>query len=238
MRKHQNRIDKTRSMLDTCRKHGILVQAGLMVSATTDDADYIASIPDHLSRVGMHLPTFLCFESPIPGTPYFHAQAATTDSPPLMPDTHLYDYAGYSVVVRPRRETLPTFVESYKAALTHTFTPWARLRKLWADVPSLLSGGYWDTAMVDILQNAGLFFRRQRPDRTYIPGTDVIPPELTSVPLSDDDFDSDAQRRAIMEPWRVTDARGRVLPQWRESQRVYGRAKAGEREAAAPLMLY
>lgn len=237
MRKHQNRIDKTRSMLDTCRKHGILVQAGLMVSATTDDADYIESIPDHLVRAGMHLPTFLCFESPIPGTPYFHSLASKADAPALMPNTRLYDYAGYSVVVRPQRETLSTFIETYKDALQRTFTPAARWRKLWTDVPTLLSNGYWDTAMVDIVQNAGLFFRQPHPERTYIPGSDVIPPDLATVPLVDDDFDSEEQRRAIMEPWSVTDACGHVLPRWRTSQKVHGRTNAAVREAV-PLTLY
>ena len=228
MRKHHNRIDKTRYVIDSCRKHGILVQGGLMLSPTTDDADYIASIPDHVDRVGLHLPTFISFESPIPGTPYFHSLAARDGA--LMPDTRLYDYAGYSMVVRPQHESLPVFVQAYKDVLQRTYTPMARFRKLWADVPSLLSAGFWDTAMVDIIQNAGVFFRKPHPGRTYAPGTDVIPPELSTVPLTDADFDSDAQRRDIMEPWNVTDPHGRVLPQWRRSQKVH--VRRGEAEAA------
>jgi radical SAM superfamily enzyme YgiQ (UPF0313 family) len=221
MRKHQNRIDKTRSVLDMCRKHGILVQAGLMLSATTDDPEYIASIPGHLERVGLHLPTFICFESPIPGTPYFHSLAAHEGA--LMPETKLYDYTGYSMVVRPQRTSLPTFVQAYTDVLRKTYTPMARLRKLWTDVPSLLAAGFWDTAMVDVIQNGGVFFRKPHPARTYTPVTDVIPPELSMVPLTDLDFDSEAQRRDIMEPWNVTDAHGRLLPQWRRSQKVHVR---------------
>src|SRR6185503_3554441 len=130
MRKHQNRIDKTRSVIDMCLKHGILVQSALLLSPTTDTAEYIASIPDHLERVGMHLPTFISFESPIPGTPYFHALAARDGA--LTPDTRLYDYAGYSMVVRPQHDSLPVFVQAYKDVLQKIYTPMTRLRKLWA----------------------------------------------------------------------------------------------------------
>jgi hypothetical protein len=228
MRKHQNRIDKTRSVIDMCLKHGILVQSALLLSPTTDDAEYIASIPDHLERVGMHLPTFISFESPIPGTPYFHALAAREGA--LTPDTRLYDYAGYSMVVRPQHDSLPVFVQAYKDVLQKIYTPMTRLRKLWAEVPSLLVEGRWQTALVDVIQNAGVFFRQPHPGRTYTPGTDVIPPELSTVPLTDADFDSEAQRRDIMDPWNVTDAHGRVLPQWQRSQKVH--IRRGEAEAA------
>jgi hypothetical protein len=192
-----------------------------MLSATTDDPEYIASSPGHLERVGLHLPTFICFESPIPGTPYFHSLAAQEGA--LMPETKLYDYTGYSMVVRPQRTSLPTFVQAYTDVLRKTYTPMARLRKLWTDVPSLLAAGFWDTAMVDVIQNGGVFFRKPHPARTYTPVTDVIPPELSMVPLTDLDFDSEAQRRDIMEPWNVTDAHGRLLPQWRRSQKVHVR---------------
>ena len=47
-------------------------------------------------------------------------------------------------------------------------------------------------------------------------------PELTDVPFTNVDFHSDAERRAILEPWRVTDGDGRVLPQWRHSDKVFG----------------
>lgn len=232
MRKYHNQIDKIRSVIDMCRRHGILLMAGLMLSATSDDADYIASIPEHLERVGLHLPTYICFETPFPGTPYFHSLAVKDGA--LMPDTKLYDYAAYSTVVRPQHASLPVFVQAYKDLLRKTYTPMARLRKLWTDLPSLLAAGHWDTAIVDIVQNGGLFSRRPHPGRTYMPGTDVIPPELSTVPLTDADFDSEAQRRAIMDTWHVTDANGRVLPQWRQSQKVY--VRRGEAEAALSVV--
>ena len=59
--------------------------------------------------------------------------------------------------------------------------------------------------------------------RTYITGTDVPMPELSDVPFQDSDFRSKDERRAILEPWRVTDGNGRVLPEWRHSDRVYER---------------
>ena len=70
-------------------------------------------------------------------------------------------------------------------------------------------------------------------DRTYMAGTDVPPPEAASVPLTADDFESEEERRAIMEPWRVTDSVGRVLPEWLGSTRVFepkGRVSLGARQ--------
>ena len=48
------------------------------------------------------------------------------------------------------------------------------------------------------------------PGRTYIAGTDVLPPE--SVPLSTADFNSETQQLEVMEPWRVTNEEGALLP--------------------------
>ncbi|NIV29484.1 MAG: hypothetical protein GWN58_08225, partial [Anaerolineae bacterium] len=62
------------------------------------------------------------------------------------------------------------------------------------------------------------------------------PPEAISVPLTDDDFESEAQRSAILDPWRVTDAEGRVLPAWLDSIKVFegkGRLSAHARDLIA-----
>jgi len=40
-----------------------------MVSPLSDSPDDIRAIPENLSRSGLHVPTFVAFESPIPGTP-------------------------------------------------------------------------------------------------------------------------------------------------------------------------
>jgi hypothetical protein len=72
-----------------------------------------------------------------------------------------------------------------------------------------------------LIQQFSVVYRPPHPDRTYLPETDVVPPEMTSVPLTDADFDSEAERAAIMEPWQVTDSEGRVLPQWLQATKVY-----------------
>jgi len=54
--------------------------------------------------------------------------------------------------------------------------------------------------------------------RTFITGTELPYPESRSVPLADADFDSEAQRAAIMNPWRVSDPRGEVLPMWKKTE--------------------
>jgi hypothetical protein len=223
MRKHQNKVDKVRYLFDNCRKHGILVMSGLMLSPTTDTIGYVESIRRHVRDAGLHLPTYICFECPIPGTPYFHSLAADSDRPRFLPNALLRDFTGYTLVVRPEHHPASEFVEAYRQLVEDIYTPMARLRKLWTDIPSLLARGYWDTTIVDLVQNTGTFQRRPHPARTYLPGTDVPPPEMTTVPLTDDDFESDDERRAVMDPWVVTDGEGRVLPHWRASARVHGR---------------
>jgi hypothetical protein len=63
--------------------------------------------------------------------------------------------------------------------------------------------------------------RPRPPDRTYLGGTEKPPPEAMGVPFGADDFASEAERDAILEPWAVTDARGHVLRQWLGAQTVY-----------------
>ena len=57
------------------------------------------------------------------------------------------------------------------------------------------------------------------PQRTFVAGTDTPPPE--TVPLTDADFASEAERDAILAPVRVTDDAGRILPCWLAPTRVY-----------------
>jgi hypothetical protein len=56
-----------------------------------------------------------------------------------------------------------------------------------------------------------------------IAGTEPPPPELAQVPFGEDDFESEQQRSAILDPWHVTDAGGRVLPAWLAGQAVWGK---------------
>src|SRR5689334_6528050 len=69
MHKYQNAVEKTKSALDQCRNHGILVQSGLLINPLVDDLRYIETIPARLRESGLHIPSFICFECPIPGTP-------------------------------------------------------------------------------------------------------------------------------------------------------------------------
>ena len=99
----------------------------------------------------------------------------------------------------------------------------------------MLRRGYLVPALADVRDN---IFHTQtpHPDRTYVTGTDVPLPEITRVPLTDRDFDSEDERRAIMEPWRVTDEDGRVLPAWRRSVKVFegkGRISPAARQLVA-----
>lgn len=231
MRKHQNVVSKIRAALDQCRRHGILIVAGLMVSPTLDSPDDIRRIPGHLDQCGLRVPTFLAFESPIPGTPHFHRLAAEQHPPAFMPDVLLRDLAGYTLAVRPRKCSPEAFVAAYREVTREVFALRRRLAKIAHDVPQYLARGYWLPALIgagDLLTTqAGAY---DAPDRTYIAGTDRAPPE--SVPFTDADFDSEAGRRAVLEPWRVTDGRGALLPEWRGARRVFAPRRAAARRSA------
>jgi hypothetical protein len=230
MRKYQNVIPKMRAALDSCRRHGILVISGLMVSPLFDSPEDIARIPENLDRCGLHVPTFIAFESPIPGTPHFHRLGRQTQPPAFMPDVLLRDLAGYTLTVRPQKASPEEFVAAYRAVTREVFSAKRRIAKIAHDLPRFLARGHWLPALIDVgdmvTMRAGT---NDFPGRTYIAGTDAPPPE--SVPLTDADFRSEAERRALLEPWRVTDATGALLPEWRESRTVFGPRRHAARQA-------
>lgn len=229
MHKYQNAAHKTRAAIDACREHGILVISGLMLSPQIDTLDYIDSLPSRVREAGLHVPTFLCFESPIPGTPHFARLAAEADA--FLPDALLRDFTGYTLVTRPHHASVEAFVGAYREACHRIFSATNRLRKLAEDIPYFLRAHRPECALVDAADMAGLQGVFPPPaTRSLVAGSDTPPPE--QVPLTDADFDSEAQRRAVVEPWRVTDAGGRVLPQWLLSQQPFARIKPRSRAAA------
>jgi hypothetical protein len=234
MGKHQNVIHKMRCALDNCRRQGILIISGLLVSPRSDTPDDIRRIPENLTKSGLHVPTFVAFESPIPGTPHFHRVGRESAPSGFMPNALLRDLAGYTLAVRPRKCSADDFVAAYRDVTREVFSPRRRLAKIVDDVPRLLAGGHWLPAAVDALDmltmQAGV---TEAPGRTFIAGTDVAPPE--SVPFADADFESEAQRAAILEPWRVTDASGALLPPWRQSNLVFRSAGRGRAASADTL---
>ena len=121
MRKHQNLLDSIRFALDQCRRHGILVMSGLMLSPATDDWTYVQTIPAKLQETGLHIPNYICLESPFPGTPYFQ-RLATDPRNVFLPNALLRDFNGYTLVVRPERESVDDFVGQYKWVLDATYT--------------------------------------------------------------------------------------------------------------------
>jgi hypothetical protein len=71
-----------------------------------------------------------------------------------------------------------------------------------------------------------------------VAGSDLAPPER--VPLEDDDFVTDAERDALLQPWRVTDGHGRVLDRFRGTAAVFPmthRHAASDRADGTPLPL-
>jgi hypothetical protein len=220
MNKHQNALAETRALIDRCRANGIMLLAGLMLSPTIDDARYIESIPRRLREAGLHVPEFVCFEGPIPGTPYFRRLAAEPE-PAFLPNAYLRDITGYTLVVRPRHETVETFVEGYRHVVREIYSPLNLARKVADDALHYLPRGRFFAATASLVHQFGFGDMAEDPDRTYVAATDRAPPEAFTVPLEDDDFDDEDERRAVIEPWRVTDERGHVLPTWRGGIKVF-----------------
>ena len=154
MHKYQNAAHKTRAAIDTCREHGILVISGLMLSPQIDTIDYIHSLPRRVRESGLHVPTFLCFESPIPGTPHFNRLAAEPGA--FLPDALLRDFTGYTLVTRPHHASVDDFVGAYRGACREIFSTASRLRKLVEDVPYFLRARRPGCAIVDAADMIGL----------------------------------------------------------------------------------
>jgi hypothetical protein len=124
------------------------------------------------------------------------------------------------LTVRPKRETVEDFVEGYKWLLERLFTAGTRLRRFAHTFPGYVADGWWATLLFD-LANTIACDERADASRTYLAGTDTPPPESSNVLFTNDDFRSAEERRAIVEPWRVTDETGRVLPLWVRSTRLF-----------------
>jgi radical SAM superfamily enzyme YgiQ (UPF0313 family) len=221
MHKPQNIVAQTRDMIRLCRRHGIHVFAGLMLSPTVDDAAYIKSIPRFLDSSELRVPAFVSLETPFPGTPYFERLAREQNA--LLPGALLRDFSGYSLVVNPRHLSAHALIEHYRALIDRVYALPARLKKVAAEAPRLVAGGHWDAALLDTIDTLGNRYRSDR-GRSYLGGSDRAPPE--HVPLADADFESAAVRAAILEPWAVTGEHGAILPQWFSGARVYGRRGA------------
>ena len=117
---------------------------------------------------------------------------------------------------------MPEFVEAYRALVRRVYSPSRRLRKLADDLAYFLPGGYWFPAVLDAIDTLGVD-PVPDPARPLIAGSDTPPPE--TVPLGPSDFDSEEERDRLVGPWRVTDERGAVLPQWLTAQPVFERER-------------
>lgn len=219
IQKPQNNIAKIEGAIAQARNEGILVIAGLIISPIHDDENYILSIPKHLSDSGLHVPSFMSFETPIPGTPFFH-RMAQSDRPMFVPNASLHDFNAYTLTLRPQSaRSTDSFIAAYVDVMHQVYSPRRRLAKLLDDLPRLLGKGAWTAGILDI---GDMLMANFNPvaGRTFVAGTDKPPVE--TVPLTHADFDSEAQQIEIMSPTLVTDEQGYVLPAWRGSQALFG----------------
>ncbi|HXX84586.1 MAG TPA: radical SAM protein [Casimicrobiaceae bacterium] len=212
MEKRQNVVRKVRDAIERCHRHGILLASGLMLSPANDTRAYLESIPSRLDECGLIMPAYISFETPFPGTPHFHDMAR--DGLKLLPNALLQDFNAYTLVSEPRHMSANEFVAAYKRLHSEVYSLGRACRKVTSDVVSLLRGGSMFSPLAAAYES--LFDRQPLPaHRAFITGQEPPYPEAHSVPLTDADFDSEPQRAAVMEPWRVSDARGEILPMWK-----------------------
>ena len=222
MGKHQNALDRVHGALANCLEHGIIVVSGLLVSPLADDVATIRAIPRHLATSGLRVPTFLAFETPIPGTPHFNR--SRVEPAAFLPNALLRDFAGYTLVTRPRHASADEFVAAYRATEREVFAFGRRLAKLAHDAGRLAVRGYWFPALIGAVDLLTMQCAQPPlPSRTFLAGTDTPPPE--EVPFDASDFNSDEERHSILAPWQVTDSAGRVLPVWRGARPVFERRR-------------
>lgn len=217
MGKRQNVLPEVRAAVRRCHELGIVLMAGLMLSPTMDDLAYIDSIPERLRDSGLHVPTYVCFETPFPGTPLF-ARLATRREPAFLPNALLRDFNGYTLVTRPRHATPEEFVAAYRRLVGRVFSPQARLAKFCRDAAGFLARGHVAPLVLDAgelaAESGGIAAAR-----TLIAGTDLAPPEYRRIPFRPQDFSSVDEQDAVLDPWRVTDGEGRVVPAWQPAGR-------------------
>jgi radical SAM superfamily enzyme YgiQ (UPF0313 family) len=218
MAKRQNIVHKIRQAIERCHRHGILVAAGLMLSPSHDSLEYIETIPQHLLDCGLIMPTYISFETPFPGTPHFH-DIVRGDGAKLLPDALLQDFNGYTLVTEPRHASVAEFVDAYKRLHRGVYSFGRACRKILHDVPPLARRGFVFSPLASLYESV-FDLPPLAADRSFVTGSETPYPESQQVPLRDVDFDSESQRAAVMEPWRVSDSRGAVLPMWTQSQAV------------------
>ena len=223
------------SVIDACRRRGILVDR--RADAEPDDGHarvHRTASPSTSTSAACTCRPTSAFETPFPGTPHFK-RLAETPEPPLLPERAAARlqrlHPGDAAARTPRRRT---FVAAYLARRTRASTRrGAKLRKLADDLAAVPAAR--------VPRAGGLRPLRDARGRAAAPGrtarTSAAPtcrrPRRRRAVRRDDDFASEAERDAILEPWAVTDARGRVLRHW--LRRAAGVSSEGTDRAAAGL---
>lgn len=210
MSKPQNRLGQVQRAIDQARAEGIVVTAGIILNPLHDGVEELRALPGQLRASGLHVPSFVCFETPFPGTPFFDRMAARPGA--FLPDALLRDFNAYTLVLRPQRASLQDFVATYVETLGRIYGWPNKLAKLADDLPRLLRRGSLAGVAFDIADQLGARFDAA-PGRGFAAGHEPAPPER--VPLGEADFASADEQRAVCAPFAVTGPDGALLAPWR-----------------------
>lgn len=210
MSKPQNRLGQVQRAIGQARAEGIVVTAGLMLNPLHDGVQEIRALPGQLRASGLHVPSFVCFETPFPGTPFFERMAREPGA--FLPNALLRDFNGYTLVLQPRRAPLRDFIAAYVETLGRIYGWPNKLAKLADDLPRLAARGSWAGMAFDLADQWDARFD-PLPGRGFAAGHEPAPPER--VPFTEADFSDERERQAVCAPMAVTAANGALLPAWR-----------------------
>ena len=210
MSKPQNRLGQVQRAIDQARAEGIVVTAGLILNPLHDGVAELRALPGQLRASGLHVPSFVCFETPFPGTPFFERMAREQGA--FLPDALLRDFNGYTLVLQPRRAPLHDYIVAYVETLGRIYGWPNKLAKLADDLPRLAARGSWAGVAFDLLDQWDARFD-PLPGRGFAAGHEPAPPER--VPFTDADFVDEHERQAVCAPLAVTTSDGALLPAWR-----------------------
>jgi hypothetical protein len=223
MNKNHNRLEHVNRVIHECLSNGILLTSGMMISPSVDDIDYMQQLPRVLAESGLCIPEFLSFEVPFPGTPKFE-RLSRQQGPTFLPNTFMYDYDANTLVTVPKYHNPQDYVAAYRQLRRTLPSVGNVILKLRSQMPPLVMSHAW-LAIGAVLYEIGRlnWNWKDHPERTYIGGTDIVPPEVISVPFAADDFESEFERDNILTPWKITDDQGHVLDKWLHHHQPYSR---------------
>jgi radical SAM superfamily enzyme YgiQ (UPF0313 family) len=171
MRKGQNTLKQTATVLRRTYEAGILLSFGLLVGSDGDTEDYLERIPDYLDDLGTWSVTFLGIVCPYPETPFFRTVASEGR---LLPNVTSRDFDGYTLCHRPAKVEPEAVVHHFKRLCHLLGSPVLNAKNTWHQMWLSSMPRYKSIILAGSRESASVRNPLVNPERTYIAGYDPI----------------------------------------------------------------